>query len=555
MRMTARLQGKGQRWGGARVSNGFSLPAPTEGWDTTSPIAEMSPKRALVLDNWFPQATYVELRRGFRLHRNTPTDSPVDTLINYNGVTSSKLFAIAGGDIYDATAQDFTPATPDPNIFGLANSRIQYVNFTGTAGHFAWCCNGADTPFTYDGTVWGTPPAITIVDGSGNPTSYSPEDIVNVNVHKNRIWAVLNNSMDAAYFAVDAIGGQAKLFPLGGIATMGGYIMAMGTWSRDAGDGPDDYAVFITSRGQVLVYAGVDPDTDFQLIGSFNLGAPLGRRCFTKVGSDLAVISIDGVYPLSTAISFDRGAVERIALTAMINRAMNEAARRAQNMFGWELKSYPRGNMAILNVPIVENVTQQQFVMNTLTGAWCRFTGQNANCWELLNDRIFFGGNDGQIYEADVSGADYLSSYTALMKTSFQYYGDRGLKKRWTMCQPLLTTDRSVTPSLGLDTDFGSDGSLSSVAIVPSNYGLWNQMVWNVDSWGGGEVIQNDWQSVTGLGQCASILMRVDILSDPQTALYDEALYDYSVYEAPSPSPITLQINGFNVTAESGEFI
>lgn len=553
MRYTAR-RAKRQ---GFRVADGFSLPAPTEGWDTTSPLAEMSPKRAIQLDNWFPQAEFVELRRGYALHRQTSTTDPVETLINYNGVLSTKLFALAGGDIYDVTASDTADALPESGISGLGNSRIQYVNFTTTGGNYAWCCNGSDTPFTYDGSVWANVPAITIVDGSGNPTSYTSADIVNVNAHQNRLWFVFNNSMDVAYLEVDAIGGEATLYPLGGLASMGGHIVAMGTWSRDAGDGPDDYAVFITSRGQVMVYNGTDPNAPalWQLIGVFNLGSPLGRRCFTKVGSDLALIAIDGVYPLSTAISFDRGAVERVAITRLIQRAMNDAARHGQNMFGWELTGYPRGNMAILNVPIVESQSQQQFVMNTLTGAWCRFTGQNANTWELLDDRIFFGGNDGNVYEADVSGADYLSSYTATMKTSFQYYGPRGLKKRWTMCQPFMTTDRRVTPALGLDTDFGSAGSLSSVAIVPTDYGIWNSMVWNADLWGGGEVNQTDWQSVTGLGQCAAILMRVDILSDPQTALYDEALYDFSTYAAPLPSPIVLQVNGFNLTCETGEFV
>lgn len=531
-----------------RVSRGVSLPAPVEGWDTSSPLAEMSPKRAIKLDNWFPQAEYVEVRRGHKLHRPTAVDDPVETLVVYNGSISSKLFAFAGGDIYDVSASDTHAQTAEVGISGLANSRIQYVNFTTTGGHFAWCCNGADDPFTYNGTTWAATPAI---------TGISPGDIVNVNAHKGRLWFVLSDSTKAAYLNVDSIGGAATEFELGGLMSHGGYLVAMGTWSRDAGDGPDDYAVFVTSRGQIIVYAGTDPNVPalWQLIGVFNLGAPLGRRCFRKVGSDLAVVTIDGVYPLSNAISFDRGAVERVAITGRIQRAMNDAARQAQNSFGWELISYPKGTMAILNVPLVENVTQQQFVMNTLTGAWCRFTNQNANTFAVFNDRLFFGGNDGSVYEADVAGSDYLSNFTALMKTSFQYYGQRGVKKRWTMIQPLITTDGAVVPSIGLDTDFRDGGALSLATTVPVSSSLWNQMIWNLDPWGQQENTLIDWLSVSGLGQNAAINLRVDIQGEQSASLWDVALFDEAVFEPEATNPITLQVNGFNLTVESGEYL
>lgn len=532
----------------ARVSRGVSLPAPVEGWDTSSPLAEMSAKRAITLDNWFPQAEYVEIRKGHKLHRPTAVDGPVETLIVYNGVISNKMFAVAGGDIYDVTASDTHAATADAVIANLANSRVQYVNFTTTGGHFAWCCNGADNPFTYDGSAFAATPAI---------TGISAGDIANVNVHKNRLWFVLSDSTKAAYLAPDSIGGAATEFELGGLMSLGGYLVAMGTWSRDAGDGPDDYAVFVTSRGQVIIYAGTDPNSadTWALIGVFNLGAPLGRRCFTKVGSDLAVITIDGVYPLSNAISFDRGAVERVAITGRIQRAMNDAARQAQNSFGWELVGYPKGTMAILNVPLVENSTQHQFVMNTLTGAWCRFTNQNANTFAVYNDRLFFGGNDGVVYEADASGSDYLSNFTALMKTSFQYYGQRGVKKRWTMIQPLITTDGAVVPSIGLDTDFRNGTALSLTTTVPVSSSLWNQMVWNLDPWGQNENTLIDWLSISGLGQNAAINLRVDIQGEQSGSLFDVALFDEAVFEPESTNPITLQVNGFNLTVETGEYL
>lgn len=515
-----------------RVAKGASMPAPVEGWDTTSPLAEMSPKRAIQLDNWFPQAEYVEIRRGFTLHRPTGVSDPVETIIVYHGASGSKQFAVAGGDIYDVTSSGDTPPTADTDISGLTNSRIQYVNFTGTGGQFAWCCNGADAPFTYDGSVFALAPTI---------TGITPEDVVNVNIHKNRIWMVLAESTKVAYLATDAIGGAATEFELGGLMSKGGYVVAMGTWSRDAGAGPDDYAVFATSRGQMIIYAGTDPDnaSTWELIGIFDLGSPLGRRCFTKVGSDLAVISIDGVYPLSTAISFDRGAVERVSITKLIQRAMNDATRAYGDAFGWELTSYPKGNMAILNVPLVENVTQHQYVMNTLTGAWCRFTGQNANTFEVMDDRLFFGGNDGNVYEADVSNGDYTAAFTAVMKTSFQYYGNRGTKKRWTMIQPLVTTNYSVGTNIGFDVDFQDNAPYAFLTTqAVSSPSLWGRMLWGHGIWSRSIFTLTSWLSLSSYGQNAALKMRVDV---PQSQA--------------SGTPSTVRFNGFNATLETGEFI
>jgi hypothetical protein len=36
---------------------------------------------------------------------------------------------------------------------------------------------------------------------------------------------------------------------------------------------------------------------------------------------------------------------------------------------------------------------QEQYVMNTITGAWADFQGWDANCWELFNDDLYFGSN------------------------------------------------------------------------------------------------------------------------------------------------------------------
>lgn len=527
---------------GALLADGKSLPPPVGGWDAISPIANMPPDRAIKLENWFPQTLYVELRNGYVEHSDCGTDEPVESLMAYQGTGDDKLFGASDDTIFDCTvAQNATPV-----VTGLNNARFQHTNFSTTGGHFLYCVNGADAPQYYDGSAW----AVAVITG------FDETDTAYINAFKNRLFFIFNNSTEFGYLPVDSIQGTGKTFELGGFMTMGGYIVAMSTWSIDAGDGPDDYAVFVTSRGQVIIYKGSDPDNapeDWLLVGVFNMGAPIGRRCLLKVGADVVIISIDGVLPLSKAMIFERAAALKIALTQNIQPVMNASARAYGSNFGWQGISYPRGTRFILNVPIDENVEQEQYVMNTITGAWCKFTNHNGSCWELLNDTPYFGGNNGVVYQADESGADDGEGIMADMVCAFNRYGST-FNKRWTACQPLLTTDNQVAPGLAFNVDFQEDAPISVAASVPSNKALWDVAQWDVDLWPVDRQVQTDWLSVAGVGHYASIRMVVDI-DQPGTglgAVWGTSLWGTHTWEEPAPAEIVLQVNGFNVTFEPG---
>ncbi len=546
MRLTALQENRNAvgKLGGRQVSQGASQPAPIEGWDAQSPIAAMSPKRAVKLDNWFPQPDWIEVRKGHIIFAPCTAD-PIETLATYNGLTARTMFAVSNGIIFDVTVAGSGTSV----VTGLANSRFQYVNFATTGGNFLYMVNGADLPQYYNGTIWQT----AVITG------ISSTDIIHVNSFKNRLWFTLVDSSDAAYLPVDSIQGAAVKFPLGGLFTKGGFLMAMGTWSIDAGDGPDDYAVFLSSMGQCAIYRGIDPAslTDWNLVGVFDMGAPIGRRCMTRVGADIALICIDGVVPLSKAMIFERAAVVKATLTERIQRVMNQSARNYKNNFGWQLISYPRGTRAILNVPIEENTDQVQYVMNTLSGAWCQFIGMKANCWELLNEDPYFGGNDGVVYKADTSGTDAANTLSADMMTAYNYYNLRGNQKRWTMCRPQLTTDGQVNPGLALNVDFRDDAPLSipSTQIVAAS--LWDVALWDEGLWAGDIRTKANWDSVDGIGYCASIRLAVDIepILIGSAALWGVGLWGSSTWELPITDEVVLQVNAFDVVYEKGAIV
>lgn len=529
------------------VAKGASIPPPIEGWDASTPLAAMKPTRAVKLINWFPQLSWVELRKGFDRYANlTDVTDPVETLMPYQGPASSNFFAAAGTSIYDVTGGGSIGAA---DVTGLANARWQYTNFATSGGDFLYIVNGADVPHFFDGTTWD----VATITGTGIDAT----DFITVTPHKGRLWFSINDSSDAAYLPPDSIQGTAVKFPVGGNWGFGGKLMGIVSWSLDGGNGPDDYIAFISSQGQVSVYSGDNPASNFSLVGTYRIGQPIGRRCTTKVGADVAIICIDGVVPLSKALIFERAAVTKVSLTERIQRVMNQSARDYKNNFGWQLLAYPRGVRAILNVPVVENGTQEQYVMNTLSGAWCRFTGMNANCWELFNEDLYFGGASGFVFQADKGPTDYNQTLTADMETAFNYFNSRGLQKRYTMVRPLLTTDQSVQPGMALNVDFQENAPITTPVTPLQSGSVWDDSDWNQALWGGAVVSQSIWTSVSGIGYCASIRMVVDLSGAVpfNGALWGFGEWGINTWSIANTSEVTLQINGFDALYEKGAFI
>lgn len=523
------------------------IPSPTEGWDAISPLAEMDPKRAPILENWVPRPGYVELRGGSLPYNNTLTTSPVESLMVRRDGSGEKMFAAAGSVIYDVSVA--SNAVSD--VTGLSSARWQYVNFTPAGGTTViQCVNGVDQLHQYDGTSW-TVPSITGLPGG------TTADIININAQKRRLWYIMNQSTVAAFMPTDAITGAiAGTQDLGALWNKGGHLVAMTSWTIDGGAGPQDYAAFISSRGQISLYSGTDPTNSnaWGLVGTFDTSPPIGRRCFLRVGSDVAIITTGGVLPISQVLPFDPSADRSIAITARIQNAMTVSTMNAENNFGWQMIAYPAQQLVFLNIPLTENSQQQQDVMNALTGAWCHFTGWNANCFEIFNDNLYWGGNSGQINQGYLGSTDSGTSIAADMQCAFNWLDDPGRTKRMTMIQPLLTLGGNITPSLAVDTDFGVTTATAPVSTLQGG-ALWDVAQWDVAQWPALSFNFTNWLSVNALGHAMAVRMRVNI-NDPlagTAAVFDIAQFDVSAFDTGFSTilPI-LQVNAFNSIAEMG---
>ena len=552
-----------------------SLPSPIGGWNARDSLAQMAPTDAVTLTNWFPTPTDVTLRKGYSKY-STGITGEVQSLMNYAGPSSQKLFAVANGVIYDCGTN---PAT---SVFtGLSNSKFQHVNVTTAGGHFLIACNGSDATMIYDGTRWfkvattttaqtissitnttttanvttasahglvtgnritvsGATPAayngtfVITVTGTttftytmlSNPggsasvvgtysiigiTGVSSSTFINVNLFKQRLYFTENNTLKCWYLDVNSIGGAATALDFGGIARNGGYLQAMGTWTLDAGQGADDYAVFVTNMGEIMVYNGTDPTaaTTWALKGVWQLGQTFNRRCFFKWSGDLLLLTQDGLVPLSSALQSSR-LDPRINLTDKIYFAVSQAATLYYDNFGWQVNYFASENMLILNVPITGGT--QQFVMHTITKSWANFTGINATCFEVSGkEGMYFGANGyvGKFYDGT---SDDGNNITATSQQAYSYFDTPGQLKRFTMVRPILQSSGGV-PGVycGLSIDFDTQSNLGAVSFNPSALGTgdWDSAVWDDASWAGGLTTTKIWQGVTGIGFAASINLNV----------------------------------------------
>ena len=477
------------------VAQPVSLPAPTGGWNARDSLANMSPLDAVALTNWYPATTECVQRNGYSNHV-TGITGYVETLMAYSGADTSELFAIANGNVYDVTTSGSVGSAV---VTGLSNSRWQYTNISTSGGNFLSMANGLDAPRIYDGSAWSTP-TITGVTASelNSPLLYAE-----------RQFFIQKDTLKVWYLGVDAIAGAANPIDVAPFMTKGGYIVAHGTWTIDAGQGVNDHYVIMTNRGQVIVYQGTDPSvaTDWAMVGVWDIGAPIGARSLYKYAGDMLIISQDGVVPLSGALQSSR-VQPRVAITDKIQYAISAAISDYANNFGWQLMYVPGINQLWLNVPIETGINQQQFAMNTITGAWCNYTGWNANCFEMFNDEPYFGGN-GYVARAWYGNTDNGNNIQSFGLQAFNNFNNAGTLKRFTMSRPILRANGVPAVSAGINIDFNTSDTSNPLNYIPVDYGTWDAGIWDASVFGGSPTVYQQWQGLNGVGYYGAPIVKV----------------------------------------------
>lgn len=476
-----------------------SIPAPTGGWNTRDPLDGMPPEDAIQMDNWFPETGSARMREGSIAFCATGETDPVQTLFSYSGGTTSELLAAAGGSIFDVTS-----GTAGPALATGYNSDVWSWTNHASAGVprlLAANASGLDDCWAYDGVTI-TPLVLVGVAEAA---------VSQVMLYASRVFFVEEGTLSVWYTTAGAYQGAVTQFDFGPFCRKGGQIASIGAWTRDSGAGAaDDLFVVVTTKGEILLYAGDDPAANWVLTGVFNVGIPVaGPRCLMKTGPDMVLICADGIQPLTEYLLYGSTRASITTLGAKIANAAQTAVAQYGTLAGWQGMLFTDQSMMIINVP-QSTTTFWQFVANTTTGAWCRFKGMNAYCWGLLNQDLYFGGADGTVYQALTgvgdSGADVVAAYVG----SYQYVGGRGANKRFVMCRPVLQTNGRLTYSLGVNVDYANTSALPTVNSNSPTAGVWGAGTWGTSKWGGEDLtLQRVWSGVSGIGYSVAVHMLV----------------------------------------------
>lgn len=331
-----------------------------------------------------------------------------------------------------------------------------------------------------------------------------------VTAFKGRLYFIEKNSLRIWYLPPASVGGAAILFDMSSVFKLGGHMVAMQSWNIDTVAGPSDYFAFFSSTGEVVVYTGFDPSqsSTWNLQGNFRIGRPAsGSRFVTKVGSDLYAITVDGLVPLSKAMLTDRSQSALSVSNKIDNLINNDVVTYASN-FGWQVFLSPQGNKIMVNVPMIEDQSQYQYVCNTITGSWTVFNGWNAAVFELYGDRTMYG-TLGKVVWCDTGSTDNGTAIITDLKPAFSSFGAPGQNKQFTMARPIFSDGGSVGISAILNVDFRDAPPTATLSLPPqANVSFWDVSPWNTSFWALAGQVNINWQSVAGIGYQASYRMK-----------------------------------------------
>lgn len=487
------------------------LPAPVRGLIRNENIAMSKPAGAYVLENWFPTATGTVTRRGKRKHATLGgSGGPVTSIMPYTIGTAGRLFAANSSGIYDATnpVSPTTALTAQSGIGTVTNGDFSSVMFSTSGGNFLVCVNGENLHKIFNGTTWAqNSPAI---------TGTTSDNFRHIWSFKNRLFFTVKDTLKFAYLPVDSIGGAAVTFDLGPVFSRGGFLVSGATWSTDAGDGTDDICVFITSEGEVAVYAGDDPSDPVRWVlqGVYRAGKPLGKKAMFRAGGDLAVATRDGLIPLSGVYNRAQEALGDVAVSRGIEELWAEYVETRSSL-GWQVQPFTgRHSMLWVAPPTIAGQNAVTLVANMRTGAWTTYSGFDIRSMGTLGNSLYVGEASGIIYEAETGGTDDGNAYTARVAGLWDDLRAPMEQKRVTMIRGTFRSNvPEFDPLWSVGTDYENRFPANPPATPNEGGAVWGSSQWGSATWGGGtgEYRQSEWAGVEGVGHMVSWQLQVTL--------------------------------------------
>jgi len=452
----------------------------------------------------------------------------VDGVVSWDGAAVPAGPVVAVTSISKTNPAQVTVAAADISKF--TNGMV--IRIAGAVGDFA-VCNGTKTITSVNTPVnTFTLPGVNLAAATGTSgagitaqpfgsfvkeaitvgaeTWINPLRFDKVISHMNRLWFADSDNLAIYYLPLQTKTGTVELFPLDVLFKRGGHIVAMHAWSIDGGSGLDDALVIFSSNGEAVIYSGVDPESDFKLVGIFRFDSPMSKESIINFGGDLYVMISTGFVPMTTMIRAETEQLGKSDLTVMKEFETVSKLHRAD--FGWQVLLNQHSNHAICNMPIGSG-KYRQMVRKMPGQIWARWDDVPARCWGWLDNHAYFGTDDGRIC---VGGTEYLNDNGAAINADvrFSWSNYKSLtKKNFKMVRLYAVTDGVPRPFIDMEVDYNNVPPTNQPDISIGSAASWDTATWDVDYWAGTAGPQHSWQGVTGLGRVGAPRVRISVLN------------------------------------------
>lgn len=493
-----------------------TLPAPVGGLNDIDPVAAMGAEYCLQLNDIFPATAGLQVRNGYKEYV-TGLGAPIRTLANMARLDGThELFACTNAGVYDVTVSADSPTI----AIALTSGAVGFTNFTNLANNYLILVNGVDAAKLYDGTTWISFTEVATPTVPGEIHGVNPNKFSVVASYKNRLWFAENKSLTIWYLDTDSLSGTAHPLYLGGVAAMGGYIVDIATWSFDSGTSMDDLIVFRTSSGEAIIYTGTDPSdaTKWALKSVYYVSPSAGKKSSVDIGGDVAMMTAAGVVQMSKVVQ--GVATEDLyenTMSRKINKTLRTILDRLNYVPDWELHNLSVLQALFIVIPASGSVGAQQFVLNLITGAWGRYT-LPARCFGIMNTSVFFGGDDGTVYQFNTvtrdaikrdgtGGKDIIGSFF----TAYNYLGNPSTNKHFKLIRPIFQSGSKVSYIAQLNVDFDILSQPGSPPVLAPGGGpsYFDVDMWDEAVWSAANTTYRPWVGVLGMGYCAALLMKI----------------------------------------------
>lgn len=440
------------------------LPVCGGGLNMRDPLNQMAPGDAIIYDNLLHNNGADEVRPGYAKFADV-----ADVLIPYEKKDASRVLAIKGNILkaYSTAGEEKFTYT-----FGDGSSNQQAETFIDGAGNVHKFITDGGTQ-VYDFQVGDSGDEMTIATFTDANNLSFPFS------YKNRIYFIEPYTTNIWYGGSQAISGELKKFFVGPFFKRGGYLIALGTWTQDGGDGMDDQLVLFSNRGEVLIYSGLSPEDDtWRLVGRYEFPAPLNAKCVAQIKGDLAIVTKVGCVPLSSVLAELNA--NKVAISNKINGAFVD---KNPDAIGWQIQYWQDKGWIVINAPSAESGLQyENYVFNLNSNTWSRFLGHEMHDMCIVDGRMFFCNRTGTF---EISGTtDNGKPIKWRMHTA---YSDFGVKQRKKVMRANIHLSAATVDGLYkyIWTDFIESARtfVYDDAADTEDLSQWNISNWNEAKW------------------------------------------------------------------------